>query len=369
VTSQQNRDALSTRRTHQSSSTPPHNLPAPRSSFVGREREIEEVKRELAMTRLLTLTGVGGSGKTRLALKVARGLIEAYPDGAWLVELTPLSEAALVPKAVAEALRVPERSGEPLADTLIEVLRDRHLLLILDNCEHLLEATARLVDSLLDSCPRLRILATSREALGVEGEIRWIVPPLAVPETQGTLSSEELEAYKSVRLFAERARGHDPSFSLSPQAAQTVAEICLMLEGIPLAIELAAARVGTLSLEQISERLEGSLKLLTRGGRTVVPRQRTLKGALDWSHELLSEEEKEHFGRLSVFAGGWTLEAAEAVGAGGSFEEDDILDVLSDLVDKSLVMARGSDQRGVRYRMLEPVRQYAQEKLEESGEA
>jgi predicted ATPase/DNA-binding CsgD family transcriptional regulator len=335
---------------------------------VGRKREMVEVKRELAMTRLLTLTGTGGSGKTRLALEVARDLVEAYPDGAWLVGLAPLSEEALVPKAVAEALEVPERPAEPLADTLAEVLRNRQLLLILDNCEHLLEAAARLVDKLLDSCPRLRILATSREALGVEGEVRWAVPPLSVPELQGTPSLDELEAYESVRLFVERARGRDPSYSLSPQNALAVGEICRRLEGIPLAIELAAARVGTLSVEQISQRLTDSLKLLTGGSKTQMPKQRTLRGALDWSHELLSEPEKVLFRRLSVFAGGWTLEAVEAVAVGGGVEEGEVLDLLSGLVEKSLVVARGSDEGRVRYRLLEPVRQYVQEKLEEDGE-
>jgi predicted ATPase/DNA-binding CsgD family transcriptional regulator len=361
-------DALSTGRTHKFSSTPSHNLPALRSSFVGREREMEEVERELAITRLLTLTGVGGSGKTRLALEVARDLIEAYPNGVWLVELAPLFEAALVPKAVAEALEVTERPVDPLVDTLAEVLRDRQLLLLLDNCEHLLEATARLADVLLDSCPHLRIMATSREALGIEGEVRWLVPPLSVPEPQGTPSSEELEGYESVRLFVERARGRDPSFSLSPKNALAVTEICRMLEGIPLAIELAAARVGTLSIEQISERLTNSVKLLTGGSKTQMLKQRTLRGALDWSYELLSEEEKKVFGRLSVFAGGWTLEASEAVGSGEDIEEGEVLDLLSGLVEKSLVVASGSDEGGVRYRLLEPVRQYAREKLEESGE-
>jgi predicted ATPase/DNA-binding CsgD family transcriptional regulator len=336
---------------------------------VGREREMVEVERELAMTRLLAITGAGGSGKTRLALEVARDLLEAYPDGVWLVELAPLSEEALVPKAVAEALEVPERPGEPLTDTLAEVLRDRQLLLILDNCEHLLEATARLVDKLLDACPRLRIMATSREAIGVEGEIRWLVPPLSVLEPQGTPSPEELEGYESVRLFVKRARGRDPAFSLSPHNAVAVAEICWKLEGIPLAIELAAARIGTLSLEQIAERLGGALQLLTHGGRTAVPRQRTLKRTLDWSYDLLSEDEKKLFGRLAVFSGGWTLEAAEEVGGGGHIEQTDILDVLSGLVEKSLVVAEAIGEGGtVRYRLLEPVRQYAQEKLEERGE-
>ncbi len=297
------RDVLGTGRTHQPRSTPRHNLPAPRSSFVGREQDMFEVKRELATTRLMTLTGAGGSGKTRLALEVARGLIEAYPEGVWLVELAPLSEEVLIPKAVAEALKVPERPGEAIADTLLEVLRDRQLLLVVDNCEHLVGATARLVDRLLDSCPGVRILATSREALGVEGEIRWLVPPLSAPEPQGTPSSEQLEAYESVRLFVERAGGREPSFSLGPHNAAWVAVVCRRLEGIPLAIELAAARVGTLSLEQISQRLEGTLDLLTRGVRTAVPRQQTLRGTLDWSYELLSEDEKKLFGRLSVFAG------------------------------------------------------------------
>jgi predicted ATPase/DNA-binding CsgD family transcriptional regulator len=335
---------------------------------VGRERETEEVKSELATTRLLTLTGVGGSGKTRLVIEVARDLVAAYSDGAWLVELAPLSEEALVPKAVAEALGVPERPAEPLADTLSEALRDRQLLLILDNCEHLLEASTRLVDKLLDSCPRVRILATSREGLGVEGEVRWPVPPLSVPEPQGTPSSEELEPCESVRLFLERARGRDPSFSLSPQNAVAVAEVCRRLEGIPLAIELAAARVGTLSVEQISERLVGSLELLTRGRRTAVPRQQTLRGALDWSHGLLSETERKVFRRLSVFAGGWNLEASEATVSGEGVAQSEVVDLLSELVEKSLVVAKETVQGGMRYRLLEPVGQYALEKLEESGE-
>ena len=328
-----------------------------------------EVKRELAMTRLMTLTGAGGSGKTRLAMEVARDLLEAYPDGVWLVELAPLSEEALVPKVVAEALGVTERPQESLSDTLADVLRDRQLLLVVDNCEHLVGASARLADKLLDSCPGVRILATSREALGVEGEARWLVPPLSVPDPQDTPSSGQLEDYESVRLFVERARGRDPSFALSPENAFAVAEICSRLEGIPLAIELAAARVDTLSLEGISKRLEGSLDLLTRGGRTAAPRQQTLKGALDWSHDLLSEPERVLFRRFSVFAGVWTLEASEAVGSCEGVEEGEVLDLLSGLVEKSLVVTRRGDFGGVRYRLLEPIRQYAREKLEGSGEA
>ena len=333
---------------------------------MGREREMAEIGRDLASTRLLTLTGAGGSGKTRLALEVARGLLTRYPDGVWLAELAPLSEGALVPKEVAGALGVSERPGQPLTGTLAEVLGDRELLLVVDNCEHLLEATARLVDTLLDSCPHLSILATSREAIGVEGETRWLVPPLSVPGEES--SSEKLQGYESVRLFVERAGGRDPSFSPDPRNVRAVAEICGRLDGIPLAIELAAARVGTLSLEQISSRLGSSLDLLTRGGRTAEPRQRTLKGALDWSHELLSEPEKVLFRRLSVFAGGWSLQAAETVASGEGVAEDEILDLLFGLVDKSLVLAEEHEGPNVRYRMLEPVRQYAREKLGETGQ-
>ena len=352
-----------------------HNLPAPRTSFVGRDREMVELKRALSMTRLLTLTGAGGSGKTRLALEVGRDLVGAYPDGVWLVELAGLSEGELVPQTVAAALGVKERPSQPLPVTLVEFLRAKQTLLVVDNCEHLLEATAGLVDILLDSCQHLRILATSREALDVTGEVRWTVPPLSVPEPQGRASSEDsspsevLEGYESVRLFIERAGGRDPTFSLSLQNAPAVAEICTRLEGIPLAIELAAARVGTLSLEQISERLVGSLDLLTRGGRTAVPRQRTLKGTLDWSYDLLSESEQTLFNRLSVFTGGWTLEAASMVAKGEGVEEAEVVDLLSGLVETSLVMVRGGDPGGARYRLLEPVRQYALDKLEESGEA
>jgi predicted ATPase/DNA-binding CsgD family transcriptional regulator len=333
---------------------------------VGREREMGEVGRGLAATRLLTLTGAGGSGKTRLALEVARSLVGAYPDGVWLVELASLSEGALVPKEVAGALGVPERPAQPLADTLAEVLRDRELLLLVDNCEHLLQATARLVDRLLDSCPHLSVLATSREAICVEGETVWLVPPLSVPEDGS--ASGELVGYESVRLFVERAKGRDSSFSLDVRNARAVTEICSRLEGIPLAIELAAARVGTLSLNEISERLASSIDLLTRGGRTAEPRQRTLRGTLDWSHELLEEPEKVLFQRLSVFAGGWTLKTAETVASGDGVEEDEILDLLSGLVWKSLALAEEHGGGGLRYRMLEPVKQYARERLEDAGE-
>jgi predicted ATPase/DNA-binding SARP family transcriptional activator len=345
-----------------------HNLPAPRDSFVGRAREMTEVKRELAMTRLLTLTGAGGSGKTRLALEVARDLVDLYADGVWLVELAHLSEGELVAQAVAGALGVKEQPGQALTDTLIDVSRSKHMLLVLDNCEHLINAVAHLVDVLLDSCPRLRVLATSREMLSVPSEVRWFVPTLSVPDPQGLFSVRELEGSEAVRLFAERSKQRDPAFELTSHNAQAVAGICRRLNGVPLAIELAAARVGTLSVEQISVRLDDSLKLLTGGNRTATPRQQTLRGTMDWSYELLDEPERRLFRRLSVFAGGWSLEAAEAIASGEGVGEGEVLDLLSGLVSKSLLITEDAREGGLRYGMLEPVRQYGQDKLEEAGE-
>jgi predicted ATPase/DNA-binding SARP family transcriptional activator/DNA-binding CsgD family transcriptional regulator len=349
-----------------------HNLPLARTSFIGRERETLEVKRLLAMTRLLTLTGAGGCGKTRLALKVASDLEGAYSEGVWLVDLAPLSEAELVSQAVAQALGVNEQPGRPLIETLEDALRSRKTLLVVDNCEHLVEAVVRLVDALLDSCPRLRVLATSRVPLNAAGEVTWVVPSLTVPYSrQQAYTPQELEAYESVRLFVERARQRDPSFELTSPNGQAVAQVCQRLDGIPLAIELAAGRMGVLSAEQLASRLEDFLKLLT-GGRTADPRHRTLRATLEWSHELLSEAERAPFRRLSVFTGGWTLEAAEEVCSGEGIEQDDVLEVLSELVDKSLVVAEASRGEAgvVRFRMLEPVRQYGQERLQkESGTA
>jgi predicted ATPase/DNA-binding SARP family transcriptional activator/DNA-binding CsgD family transcriptional regulator len=350
--------------------TAKHNLSLARTSFIGRERETLEVKRLLSMTRLLTLTGAGGCGKTRLALKVASELAGAYPDGAWLVELGMLSEGELVPQAVSSALGVREEPGRPLTETLKDTLRARQMLLVLDNCEHLIEGVVHLVDALLGTCPRLRVLATSRETLNVADEVNWVVPSLTVPDSrQKASTAEQLEGYESVRLFIERARQRDPAFVVTPRNGQAVVEVCRRLDGIPLAVELAAARVGVLSAEQISSRLDHPLKLLTAGGRSASPRHRTLRATLDWSHELLDEPERELFGQLSVFAGGLTLEAAEAVGAGSGIGEDDVLDLLSRLVDKSLVVAEAGAQGASRYRMLDPVRLYARERLEESGKA
>src|SRR5215207_7253833 len=346
-----------------------HNLPTLRTSFVGRERELVELKRLLSMTQLLTLTGAGGSGKTRLALEVARELIGVYRDGVWLVELAGLAEGELVPQTVAEALKIREQPNRLLTEILVNSLGARQMLLVLDNCEHLIDTCAQLTDTLLNSCPRLRVLATSREPLNVAGEVTWRMPSLSVPDTDRLPRAGELTRYDAVRLFLNRAQLQQPSFGLTPENALSVAEVSRKLEGIPLAIELAAARIRTLSVGQISARLSDSLKLLTGGSRTTTRRQRTLRGALDWSYELLSEPEQTLFGRLSVFAGGWELKAAEAVGAGGDIGKGDVLDLLSRLGDKSLVETQAAGEDGARFRMLEPARQYAQERLEESGEA
>jgi predicted ATPase/DNA-binding SARP family transcriptional activator/DNA-binding CsgD family transcriptional regulator len=345
-----------------------HNLPEPRTNFVGREREMVEVKGMLAMTGLLTLTGTGGCGKTRLALEVARELVGTYQDGVWLVELAPLAEGALIPQVMAGTFGVQEQPGRPLLESLLDALGDRKMLLVLDNCEHLIDAAARLTEALLRSCSRLRVLATSREPLGVTGELGWLVPPLSAPDTQQSPTLEELGAYESVRLFADRASNKHPGFELTPENAQAVAQVCARLEGIPLAVELAAARIGMLSAEQISERLGHSLKLLTGEDRTVDHRHQTLRAALEWSFDLLGEPEQILFRRLSAFAGGFTLDAAESVGGRVGIDEEDILELLSHLVDKSLVVAKENWETGARYRLLEPIRQYAREKLKVSGE-
>src|SRR5215208_7121295 len=354
--------------TEEPSDTGKHNLPTPRTSFVGREREMLEVKRELVMTRLLTLTGAGGLGKTRLALELAQDLVGVYSDGVWFVELATLTEGALVPQLVAKVLGVQEQPNRRPTDTLVDALKTKEMLLVLDNCEHLVEACASLVDALLAGCPRLKVLATSRESLGVPGETVWVLSSLSVPHTDRLPETGELTRYDAVRLFVERARLRLPDFDLTSANGRVVAEVCSRLDGMPLAIELATARMGSLAVEEVAQRLEDSLGLLSVGPRTVAPRQRTIRATLEWSHGLLSESEQVLFRRLSVFAGGWTLEAAEAVGSDDGIEKRNILDLLSGLVDKSLVVAEIAQDGTVRYRMLEPVRQFAREQLERSEE-
>jgi len=346
-----------------------HNLPAQLTSFVGRRREIDEVRRLLAGTRLLTLTGAGGCGKTRLALQVATELVDQFTDGVWVVDLSPLSEQGLIPQTVAATLGVRGVPNRSLADVLADYFRPRHVLLLLDNCEHLIVECAHLVEPLLRAATRLHVLATSREGLGSAGEVVSRVPSLSLPTASELPASEALMEYDAISLFAERARVVDAGFTVSASNASTVAEICHRLDGIPLALELAAARLSVLSVEQINRRLSDRFRLLTGGSRTAVARQRTLEATIDWSYDLLSETERVVLCRLSVFPGGWTLEAAEDVCAGDGIDKDLMVDLLSHLVDKSLIIVDAEAAGERRYRFLETVRQYGRERLVRSADA
>ncbi|HKX18221.1 MAG TPA: tetratricopeptide repeat protein [bacterium] len=345
----------------------PNNLPMQLTSFVGREREMEQVKALLTKTRLLTLSGSGGLGKTRLAIQVAAELTERFPHGVWFVELAPLTDAGLIPQAMASLFGLREEPGRPLLATLTEYLRRRHVLLVLDNSEHLVEGCAPLVDGLLRACPRLHILSTSRQTLGISGETTWLIPPLSSPGADGPSTVDELGRYEAVRLFGDRAAAIVPHFTLTPENAPIVAEVCRRLDGIPLAIELAAARLRILSIEQIRQRLDQRFQLLTTGSRTALPRHHTLRAAIDWSYALLAEKERVLFRRLATFVGGCGPEAAEAVCAGGTVGAGDVLDLVAQLVDKSLLLA---ERRGdeVRYRMLDTILEFGREKLDEAEE-
>jgi predicted ATPase/DNA-binding SARP family transcriptional activator len=344
------------------------NMPTTMTSFVGRQYEQAAVQRLLLGTRLLTLTGIGGSGKTRLATQVAGKLGGQFPAGSWLVELAAVTDSASVLELVAGTVGMldlpPDR---PLLAGLIQYLLDRELLLVLDNCEHLLDACAELVDALLNACSGLRILATSRESLDIAGETTFRVPPLSVPALGHVASAEELITYEAVQLFVERARAHRPGFTLSERNVQAVSSICSQLDGLPLAIELAAARTRSLAVEDIDARLDRRFQLLTGGPRTALPRHQTLRGALDWSYDLLSTEEQILLRRLSVFAGGWTLQAAETICAGQLIGRRDVLNILSMLVNKSMVEL-DDREGGARYRLQETMRQYALEKLMQGNE-
>ena len=342
-------------------------MPLELSSFVGREKELAEVERLLEDSRLLTLTGSGGCGKTRLALAAAGELSEGFEEGVWLVELAPLADPSLVAQAAAATLGVREQPGRSLTEMLSDYLASKKVLLVLDNCEHLIEACAELAESLLRFCPGLCVLATSREALGITGEVAWPVPSLSLPDLRRLPDIGSLPEYESARLFVERAVAVRPDFVLTEQNASAVAQVCYRLDGMPLAIELAAARTTVLSVEEVADRLDDCFRLLSAGGRTAMPHQHTLHATMDWSHELLPEQERILLRRLSVFAGGFTLKAVESVCVGEDLQREDVLDLLSHLVDKSLVLVAEQDSE-TRYRLLEAVRQYGWEKLSESGE-
>ena len=363
--------------------TLPNNLPRPLSSFIGRDEEMRTVKALLRTHPLVTLTGTGGAGKTRLALEVGADILEQKEHGVWFVEFAALRDAALVPQTVIAALGLREEPGRDLTATLQDYLKSpdrkpRKLLLILDNCEHLIQTCALLADTLLRACPELQILATSREALNIVGEEAWRVPSLSVPAPSAVPIQEKdavavLMEYDAVRLFVERARQRQRGFVLDRQNTLVVAQIVCHLDGIPLALELAAARLNTLSVTDLAVRLEDRFRLLVGGSRTSPSRQQTLRAAMDWSYDLLNDREKALLGRLSVFVGGWSLAAAEQVSSGVSppgerFEEGEVLDLLSSLVNKSLVIAQ-TQQETPRYRLLETVRQYAYDRLMENAES
>ncbi len=347
----------------------PSPLPQPRTALIGREDDADKVAGCLGRSRLVTLTGTGGVGKTRLALRVAERAADDFEGGARFADLSPVADGADVPEAVRQALGLPappkEAGRVPPVEFLCRSLAPRRLLLVLDNCEHVLGACASLADALLAACPELRLLTTSRQSLGLRGEAVWRVPSLGVPPESAAES--ELADFAAVRLFLARAADADAAFRLGPGGLAAVARVCRRLDGIPLAIELAAARVRVLTVQEIDSRLGDQFRLLTGGDRAALPRQQTLRGALDWSHDLLSGAERALLARLSVFSGGWTLEAAEAVCAGPGVEPWEVLDLLAALVDKSLVHAEARPDGTTRYRLLETVRQYARDRLAERG--
>ena len=364
---------------------PPHNLTAEVTSFIGREKEIAEVRRLLGGTRLLTLTGSGGTGKTRLALRAAVEVQDDFSDGVWLVDMAPLSDPDLVAQNVAGVLGVRDEPGTPLPRRIADALHYKNLLLIFDNCEHLIQSVAHLAEVLLHASPDIKLLVTSREVLGISGETAYRVPSLSLPPdgSQAPRSAHIAAQYEAVRLFVDRAANVRPDFVLTDANTEAVVRICWQLDGVPLALELAAARVRALGVEQIAARLDDRFRLLTGGSRTALPRQQTLRALIDWSWDLLSVEEKLLCRRLSVFVGGWTLEAAEFVCDGMDARDPaqpsltsllDVLDLLTRLVDKSLVVIEEHGDAllspgATRYRMLETIRQYAREQLLEAGEA
>lgn len=345
--------------------TTPNNLPQQLNSFIGRERELAQTRQMLATSRMLMLLGMGGIGKSRLSLQLAAEVLDDFADGVWLVELAPLADARSVPQALASVIGVKEEAGRPVIEAVLKYVRERRLLIVLDNCEHVVHACADLAKQLLQAGPGVKVLASSRDYLQIAGETTYHVPTLSAPDPQKKESLAALAEHEAVRLFIDRVTAARPEFALTDGNAVAVADICHRLDGIPLAIELAAARARAMSVENIAARLNDRFKLLVTGDQTVLPRQRTLRALIDWSYDLLDARERALFQRLAAFAGGWTLEAAESVCAGGAIEGADVLDLQTQLVEKSLVVMEAG---GERYRMLDTVRAYALEKLKDSGD-
>ena len=338
------------------------NLPIQGTSFVGREREMEEIKTLLQSSRLVTLTGPGGAGKTRLSLQVGADVLDGFADGVWFAELASLSDPRLVAQAAATVLGVKEEPAARLLDTLVESCRGKELLLILDNCEHVVLASAELCEALLAACPHVRILVSSREPLRIAGEVAFRVPSLSLPDAKAVPRAEGLTRYAAVRLFVDRASAVNSHFNLDDANAAAIVSICRQLDGIPLALELAAARIRSMSVEELERRIDKRFNILTGGSRTALPRQQTLLALIDWSYDLLAPAERTVLARLAIFVGGWTLQAAEHVCAFEDVSEEDVLDLLASLVDKSLVVAE-ERSRATRYRMLGTMREYARERL------
>jgi predicted ATPase/DNA-binding CsgD family transcriptional regulator len=351
-------------------STYKQNLPASVSSFIGREQELREIRLRLRQHRLITLTGTGGTGKTRLALEVAADELGHFADGVWLVEFAGLSTPDLVVQTIAKVLALPEAPDLAPIEQLGAFLKAKHLLLVLDNCEHLIEECARITAFLLARCPHLVLLATSRELLGISGEVILRIPPLRLPDSTQPIAWSSLLHYDAVRLFVERAHAVEPAFQLEASNAESVVEICRRLDGMPLALELASARVSVLTVQEVAARLNDRFALLTSGQRSgLEPRHQTLRAAIDWSYALLTADEQTLLRRLAVFAAGFTLDTAEAVCSGDGLAEAHMLDVLSSLVAKSFVVAETTSRAQARYRLLETIREYALEKLDGVGEA
>jgi predicted ATPase len=344
----------------------PNNLPAQPARFVGRERELSELRRLVEDSRLVTLTGAGGAGKTRLAIQLAAELLDGSGDGVWLVELAPVSDEDAVASTILDVLRMATRPGQSPLDILVTGLASRQALIVLDNCEHLIGACAKVADAILRYCPEIRLLATSREPLGIAGETIYRVPSMSLPGEDGDTGEAGLSGSDAVALFAERAAAQGVGLVLDRASAPLVARICRRLDGMPLAIELAASRLRALSLADLNDRLDQRFRLLTGGSRNVLPRQQTLLATVDWSYSLLTASEQKLLRCLSVFVDGFQLDAAEAVCAGGDIGMFAVTDLVASLVDKSLVVAEPADG-ALRYRLLETIRQFAADRLIESG--
>jgi predicted ATPase/transcriptional regulator with XRE-family HTH domain len=344
-----------------------HNLPAPLTSFVGRGQDLARLEGLLGRARLVTLTGPGGAGKTRLALELASSVLGGFPDGAWLVDLASLFDASLIAAAALSAVGAPGQPGRPAIGTLTDFLIRRRTLVVLDNCEHLLDGCAELVGCLLSACPDVKVLATTREAMNIPGEVSWKVGPLTIPDEDCALDG--LQSSEAVVLFTDRTRAVEPDFEITTQNAGAVTQICRQLDGMPLAIELAAARVRSMAVQELSSRLDDRFHLLTGGTRTALPRQRTLEATITWSYDLLSEEERVLFDRLSVFSGGCTADSARRVCSGGAVSEERVLELVGLLADRSMLAADKKGERKTRYRMLETLRQFGQERLAARGES